>query len=119
MSYDVIDVSKALAVELLLISRIVETKEAALKLINNVIENGSALEKFREMIAFQGGNSRVIDDFSLFPESKNTFSITSKVEGYVTSLKAEAIGLASMALGAGRETLGGPPNRFVYWYLFK
>ena len=52
---DLIDVSKALAVELLLISRIVETKEAALKLINNVIENGSALEKFREMIAFQGG----------------------------------------------------------------
>ena len=103
---DVLDVSKALAVQFLLISKIVKTNEAAMTLINKAIETGMALKKFREMIVFQGGNDCVIDDYTIFPESKNEFSVTSNVEGYVTSLKAEVIGLASMTLGAGREALG-------------
>ncbi len=72
------------------------------------IEDGSALNKLREMITAQGGNAGVADDFSLFKQPKYQIEIRSEKEGFISHTDAEKIGIASVILGAGREKKGDP-----------
>lgn len=71
-------------------------------------EDGSALNKLREMITAQGGNADVVDDFSLFKQPKYQIEIRSEKEGFISHTDAEKIGIASVILGAGREKKGDP-----------
>lgn len=89
--------------ELLLITKICENKEDALKLINEKITSKEALNKFKEMIIYQHGNPNVIDDYTLFPQANNKIPVISEKSGYVSKLNALEIGLSAMLLGAGRE----------------
>ena len=70
----------------------------------NVLENGSALRKFKEMVENQGGNPAVADDYSLFPQAVHLHEVKAASDGFVRAIDAQEIGLASMMLGAGRET---------------
>ncbi|MEL7567820.1 MAG: pyrimidine-nucleoside phosphorylase [Dehalobacterium sp.] len=67
------------------------------------LDNGSALQKFREFIIAQEGHPQVIDDEKLLPEAKFRFSLLSDQDGYIDKMDTEAIGIAAMKLGAGRE----------------
>jgi len=58
------------------------------------------------MIERQGGDPRVVDDYSLLPSAPDREVCRAPRDGYVTTLKAEAIGRASNALGAGRNKVG-------------
>ena len=64
------------------------------KKIEEVINNGSALERLAEFIT----------DYSLLPQSKSIMEVFSLKEGYVSKIKAEEIGKAAMIIGAGRAT---------------
>lgn len=92
-----------LVAELLVETKIVKTKDEALKLAICKIENGEALEKFKQMIDYQGGDSRVIDDYTLFPQAKNRIEVLATKSGYIKDLDALEIGVGAMLLGAGRE----------------
>ena len=73
-------------------------------LLAEAIANGSALEKFKEMVRQQHGNDAVAEDLTLLPQAEKMVAVTAPYAGYVRRLEAEAIGLAAMTLGAGRET---------------
>lgn len=92
-----------LVAELLLETKVVQTKQEALALANRKIENGEALEKFKQMVNYQGGDSRVIDDYSLFPQAQSKISVLATQSGYIKELDALEIGIGAMLLGAGRE----------------
>jgi pyrimidine-nucleoside phosphorylase len=92
-----------LASEILLMCDFAKTKEEALKIIDEKINNGEALEKFKEMLIWQGGDTKVIDDYSLFGEAKNIVEVRSNVSGYVHKIHTLEIGNAAMILGAGRS----------------
>lgn len=92
-----------LVAELLVETKVSKTKEEALLLASSKIDNGEALEKLKQMIIYQHGDSRVIEDYSLFPQAKNKIAVISKEDGYVKNLDALEIGLSAMLLGAGRE----------------
>ena len=92
-----------LASELLLMTEVSNTKEEAVKLVKEKINNGEALDKLRQMIRYQSGDERVIDDYSLFPSAKSIITIQSDVEGYVEKINTLEIGRAAMLLGAGRS----------------
>ncbi len=66
------------------------------------LESGAAYEKFREFISSQGGNLRQIDDPSLFKQPLYSADVLSPDGGYIAGMNAEAIGTASVILGAGR-----------------
>jgi pyrimidine-nucleoside phosphorylase len=68
-----------------------------------LIASGKALEKFREMIALQGGDPRVVDDSKRLPQSQHTMQVASSREGYLVSMQCEQIGTACVILGGGRE----------------
>ncbi len=73
-------------------------------LAESAISSGKALQKLAEMIEYQGGNKAVIDDYSLFPEAKLSAEIKALRSGYIESIDAEGIGLASQHSGAGRAS---------------
>ena len=72
------------------------------------IANGSGFAKFREMVAAQGGDTSVLDDGEKFPQAKLQREITAEKSGYLGAMETEKIGIASMLLGAGRETKEDP-----------
>lgn len=76
----------------------------AYKSLEELINSGAALNKFKGFISIQGGNPDFIDDLSLLPRAKNNIVIKAVENGYVGSIDAEKIGLAAMMLGAGRRT---------------
>ncbi len=76
-----------------------EGKHRAAELINS----GVALEKFREMISLQGGDPRIIDDPQRLPRAGHTLDVKSSRSGFVSSVDCEALGVANVILGGGRE----------------
>lgn len=78
---------------------------ACRQLAQGAIADGSALAKFRQMVAAQGGDVKLVDDPDLFPAAKYTYSVKSVAGGYIGGVDAEAYGLAALALGAGRNTV--------------
>ncbi|WP_348920404.1 pyrimidine-nucleoside phosphorylase [Enterococcus rotai] len=76
----------------------------ARKLLKGVIDDGSALVKFKQFIKNQGGNPEWVDDPSLLPQAKFEIEVAADSDGVVTEIVADNIGVAAMKLGAGRET---------------
>ncbi len=93
-----------LGVQMLILAEITDNADTAKRMINNCISDGSALDKLRELIDNQGGNSNVIYDYSLFKQAQYKTDVNSDSNGYIKSINAELIGRAALALGAGRET---------------
>lgn len=67
------------------------------------IADGSALKKFAEVVARQGGNPDLIENTEKFKRAKYTYAVKSAKHGYIFKVNTESYGLASLALGAGRN----------------
>jgi pyrimidine-nucleoside phosphorylase/thymidine phosphorylase len=96
------ELSIELAAEMVLMGEVEKTLAAARERCWLTIANGSALTKFRKLVAAQGGDPHAIDDLKKLPQPKGTIEVDSKRAGYVQSLAARPIGQATMLLGAGR-----------------
>jgi len=68
-----------------------------------LIASGKALEKFRQMVALQRGDTRVLDDPRQLPRAKYMQDVTSPKDGYIAAMDCEAVGTACVVLGGGRE----------------
>ncbi|MBE7033495.1 MAG: thymidine phosphorylase [Ruminococcaceae bacterium] len=79
-------------------------EEKALSLAYESVENGSALLKFREWIEAQGGDGRIVDNYSLLGKASVEKEIKSEISGYITKMDAEKIGNICVDLGGGRKT---------------
>lgn len=73
-------------------------------LLMDLISNGKAFEKLVELVQSQGGDITFIQQPNNLPLSQHIYEYKSKEKGYITHLSAMDIGLASVKLGAGRET---------------
>lgn len=67
------------------------------------IKDGSAFEKFKEMLIAQGGDISVIDYPESSPKAQSNYTVFSDKEGYINSIDADKCGKISVLLGAGRE----------------
>ncbi|MCU4117133.1 thymidine phosphorylase [Mycoplasma zalophi] len=91
------------ATSLLLETNKAKTLSEAKKLIDEVIENGKAFEKFKDWIKSQGGNIDEIFDKNWYaPKYKK--EIVAHKSGYLEILSSLEFGIAAMKLGAGRKT---------------
>jgi pyrimidine-nucleoside phosphorylase len=93
-----------LSSELVHLSGIANTIEEATRLVEQVVQSGAALNKLRQMIHYQKGDSNVIDDYSLFGEAKHRIKVLARRNGFLSHVDALKIGTAAMKLGAGRQT---------------
>ena len=72
--------------------------------LENGIRDGSALSKFVEFVAAQGGDRAAVYDVSRLPQAPVQISVQAMKKGYVNHIDAEAVGGVSMHLGGGRAT---------------
>ena len=105
---DLLEVSLTLGANMLLLADRVKTEEEGKELLLEQIRNGKGLEKFREMIAQQGGDVNIIDDYSLLPLSPVKVEVKAERSGYITKMDTAMIGRASQETGAGRMFKGQP-----------
>lgn len=73
-------------------------------LLEKAINDGSALEAFRTFLENQDGDGSVVDDVNRLPQARFQIDLPSQKSGTVTEIIANEIGVASMMLGAGRQT---------------
>lgn len=102
---DLMEVTLYLGALMLKVAGIEKNIETGKDKLMQLIENGSALEKFKDMVQLQGGNPMILDRQTLLPHSCLSIDIFSKKDGYIQSMDAEAVGTAAMILGAGRERI--------------
>jgi len=70
-----------------------------------LIEDGTAYEKFLQMVKAQGGDIRYIENPALYSQAKYIKPMTAKVSGYVHAIDTYRIGMIALTIGAGRLTL--------------
>jgi pyrimidine-nucleoside phosphorylase len=116
---DLVELVTELGGEMLLMSGIASTKEAAKSIIAKNLATRKGLDKLAELIAAQGGDRAVIDNPSLLPQPGMKLEIASETSGYVTAIDAFEVGLASRILGAGRTTKDGAIDLSIGIYLNK
>jgi pyrimidine-nucleoside phosphorylase len=73
------------------------------RMAETALDSGSALAKFRQFIAAQGGDVRTIDDPSLLPRAHFEHIVPAPRAGYLSALDAMRVGQTAVMLGAGRE----------------
>lgn len=100
---DLYEITLELAKKTLLNCNIAKTDEQAKEMIDEVIKNGSALEKFKEIIVYQHGNPDVINNYNLFKIGKNKIEIKAQEDGYIKELIALEVAHSAKLLGAGRD----------------
>ncbi|MCY2936353.1 MAG: thymidine phosphorylase [Planctomycetota bacterium] len=101
---DLTSLSIELAAEMIVMAGISKTMPDARLLAQSTIDNGSALDHFRQTIAAQGGNPSVCDDpLGILPMARRQIPILANADGWISSIKARDIGQSIMLLGAGRE----------------
>jgi pyrimidine-nucleoside phosphorylase len=105
--------------EMLLMSDVAVTREAAKSIIAKSLANRKGLVKLAELIAAQGGDRSVIDHPDLLPQPRMKLEIASETSGYVAAIDAFEVGLASRILGAGRTTKDGSIDLSIGIYLNK
>jgi len=116
---DVADLTYSFAAIALVQLGIYETESEAKAFLHELVENGKALEKLRELINAQGGDSGVIDDYDKFELPAFKVECESKKTGYVQNIDAYKIAYACKLLGAGRDKKTDPIDYSVGIYLNK
>ena len=101
---DLMELCLTLGSQMVVLGGKASTIEEARTKLNEVVENGAALEVLKKFIAAQGGDASVVDNPEKLPQAKYTFEVPAKETGYVAKIEAEDIGTAAMLLGAGRAT---------------
>lgn len=74
------------------------------KMAERSVSDGSALAKFIETVAAQGGDVSLIENTDKLTRAEYKHSVKSAKRGYIAHVDTEAYGLASLTLGAGRNT---------------
>lgn len=101
---DFMEVVYALGTQMVLFAGKAETEEEARTMLEETIKNKTALDKFAEFVEAQGGDKRLVYQPEILPAAGIVLEVMNTKEGYVSSIKAESIGLASLVLGGGRVT---------------
>ena len=101
---DLLELSLTLGALMLELAGISKDAEEGKKLLVEKLKSGEALEKFREMVRAQGGDERVVDvPEEVLPISCSVVEVRARESGFISWMDTEKIGLAVMALGAGRK----------------
>lgn len=111
ISKDLSDVVETLGSIMIALGSESKDLNANVQMIREVMQSGRAYEKFKEMVASQGGDLSFVEDPELFEKSINVIPVLSTETGTVESIDADIIGSIATYLGAGRMKDSGQINR--------
>ena len=101
---DLMEMVYVLGSQMVVLAKKAETLEEARKMLEEAIQSGAAIEKFKVMVRNQGGDASVIDHPEKLPQAKYIIDLPAKKSGVVSEMVADQLGIAAMILGAGRRT---------------
>ena len=101
---DFLELCMTLGSQMLIAGGKAADRSSALAKLQAVIENGSALDKLAEFVEAQGGDPKAVYDTGLLPKASVVHEIKSPVEGYISHIACDEVGICSLILGGGRET---------------
>ncbi|TDU10584.1 pyrimidine-nucleoside phosphorylase [Bacillus subtilis] len=90
--------------QMVVLAKKADTLDEARAKLEEVMKNGKALDKFKDFLKNQGGDSSIVDDPSKLPQAAYQIDVPAKEAGVVSEIVADEIGVAAMLLGAGRAT---------------
>ena len=99
---DTMEITFVLGEQMLLLAKVAGTAAEARRLLEGSIAQGTGLEKFRSMIAEQGGDAGVIDDPTRLPQAALRAPVPAARAGFVQDVDAMKVALAVLRLGGGR-----------------
>jgi pyrimidine-nucleoside phosphorylase len=102
---DLLEVTYALGVEMLLAAGVETNTKKARKKLETAIDSGLAAEKFEQIIEAQGGNPKAVEDPSVLPQALAVEVYAAPRTGVVQCVEPRTIGRAITALGGGRRTV--------------
>jgi pyrimidine-nucleoside phosphorylase len=102
---DLVEVIMRLGIEMLAMAGVEEDAAKARRRLEATIGDGSALSKFEEVVAAQGGNPAALHDPGLLPDAPHEDVVVATHPGVVTRCDAHDLGVAAVRLGAGRATM--------------
>ena len=102
-SSDLREVCINIAANMLLLGEKVKDLEEGIDLTEEILTSGRGLQKFKQFISYQGGNSNIVEDLSLLPKAKYEDKLIADSNGFIKKIDCKRIGIASIILGAGRE----------------
>lgn len=100
---DITELVMTLGTHMVVMSGKADDLETARAMCEKTITDGSALQKFGDMVAAQGGDRNVIDHPEIMPQAKFKIELPAKTSGVVSKVEADEMGIASMLLGGGRQ----------------
>lgn len=101
---DLTELSLVLGAQMVVLAGKADSLEEARKMLEAVIEDGSALEKFKVFVKNQGGNPDIIEDYSLLPQAEFKTEVKATESGFISKMDSENLGVAASIIGAGRQT---------------
>lgn len=89
---------------MILAAGVVQNREQARKLLQEVIDDKSALHKLADFVEAQGGNKEMVFHPELLPKASMVEPLISPWDGYIDRIICDEVGICSLILGGGRET---------------
>jgi pyrimidine-nucleoside phosphorylase len=102
---DLMEVTYALGVEMLLVAGVDTDRTAARQRLEKAVRNGRALETLARIIEAQGGNPAVVEDPGVLPQAAAVEVFSAVDVGTVTRVEPRTIGEAIVAMGGGRRVV--------------
>lgn len=100
---DTMELSYALAIEMLLLARVAKDAGAARAMLEQKLADGTVLRRLQRNVELQGGDPRVLDDAALLGRAPVVVPVTASRSGFVADVDPLAIGHAIVDLGGGRR----------------
>jgi pyrimidine-nucleoside phosphorylase len=99
---DLVECTYALGTEMLVLGQVARSREEARELLRGAVASGKAVEVMARMVAAQGGDPAVVEKPRRLSLAPVAVEIEAPRSGFVTGIDALEIGLAAVAMGAGR-----------------
>ncbi|RNB89063.1 pyrimidine-nucleoside phosphorylase [Brevibacillus nitrificans] len=101
---DLTELALAIGSRMLVLGGLVEDEQSGRAKLEEIMASGKAVEKLAQMVEAQGGDKSDVYETSRLPKAVIIHELVASEDGYVAQIDAEAVGHASVVLGAGRLT---------------
>ncbi len=101
---DFVELCMTLGSQMLIAGGRAKTDAEAKEMLQQVIEDGSALKKLAEFVEAQGGDAAAVYDTTKLPKASIIEAVEAPQSGYISKIACAEVGICSLILGGGRET---------------
>ena len=109
----------ALAAQMIRLGGRAKSLEQATRLAYEAVSKGHAADRFIAIIRAQNGDARILENPDILPKASHIREFRAPSTGYISRCDAKLLGLASNALGAGRNRVDDNIDLAVGIYLEK